>query len=84
MCVPSFITVSLNFFGGEENMFYTSLEFHSLRHNVLIKEKYSVKHFDLSINASSLLLPILNEHGGHTEILTMPLSASYGVLRIRY
>lgn len=37
-------------------MFYTSLEFHSLRHNA-DKGKYSVKHFDISINASILYYP---------------------------
>ena len=34
-------------------MFYTSLEFQSLRHNA-DKGKYSAEHLDLSINASIL------------------------------
>lgn len=64
-------------------MFYTSLEFHSLRHNA-DKGKYSVKHFDISINASSLYYPYKMSMGSQTEIPTMPLPASYGIPRIRY
>ena len=48
-------------------MFYTSLEFHSLRHNA-DKGKYSVKHFDLSINAFILLLQSQDERGEYFEV----------------